>query len=444
MQSRTRYAVLAGGAAMALFLTACSGGSGSTGSGDGTSGGAEPVSTEFTYWSQWKEGESQQIVMAQAIEDFEAETGITVNVEWQGRQNVQSTVPTLSTPTVPDLIDSSYLKLYPSLVATSQAHSMADAWATEVDGGKTVADLVPATYLDSIDITGDDGDPWMVPYTLSTDSIWYNAAEHPEIAANPPATWDELIALLDQLKANGETPIALDGDIPGYNVYWFSSILMRLEGPGSLYALASDKTGAAWDDPNVLKAAEMVQQLVDGGYFIDGYGASKFPTQQQQWADNQAALLFMGPWVPTETAPYAADGFEYASFPFPAVGDSSVNSARADFTGFAVPANAEHADAAQQFAAFFLRTEYQTALAQDAEILPIRADVDVAPSQTNVYTYLQGADSYYQQNDGVAFPGYNDQVFFALDDALVLGSSTAQQFVDAARSGTVEYWESQG
>src|SRR5699024_6747256 len=199
MQFRSHTAVLAGGAAIALALTACSG---------GTSGDDDGPSTEFTYWSQWKEGESQQIVMAQAIEDFEAETGITVNVQWQGRDNVQRTVPTLSTPTVPDLVDSSYLKLYPSLVATGQAHGLADAWATEVDDGQTVTDLVPAAYLDSIDITGEDDQPWMVPYMLSSDAIWFNAAEHPEIAENPPATWEEFIALLDQLKADGQTPIA--------------------------------------------------------------------------------------------------------------------------------------------------------------------------------------------------------------------------------------------
>lgn len=434
MQIRTRAAFVAGGTALALVLTACSGGS----SGD------DGPSTEFTYWSMWNEGEAQQEVMAQAIEDFEAETGITVNVQWQGRDNVQRVVPTLSTPTVPDLVDSSFVKLYPALVATDQALGLSEAWQTEVDDGQTVADLIPADYLDSIDITTADGEPWMVPYNLTSDAIWFNAAEHPELVENPPATWDDFIALLDELKADGIAPLAADGDIPGYNVYWFSTILLRLEGPGALYDLASDETGAAWDDPAVLQAAEMVQQLVDGGYFIDGYDASKFPTQQQQWADNQAALLFMGSWAPTETTPYAAEDFEYASFPFPTIGDSGHDSARADFSGFAVPANAQHADAAQQFAAFYLRGEYQSALAQDAGLIPIRADAEVAPEQQSVFEHLGSAGSFHQQNDGVAFPGYNDQVFWNLDDALVLGNSTAEEFVDQAQTATIEYWENQG
>src|SRR5699024_7853178 len=74
MHFRMRTALAAGVTAAAMTLAACSG----PGSGD------EP-SEEFTYWSMWKEGEPQQKVMAQAIEDFEAETGITVDVQWQGR-----------------------------------------------------------------------------------------------------------------------------------------------------------------------------------------------------------------------------------------------------------------------------------------------------------------------------------------------------------------------
>src|SRR5699024_580842 len=214
MQIRMRTALVAGVTAAAMTLAACSG----PGAGD------DGPSEEFTYWSMWKEGEPQQKVMAQAIEDFEAETGITVEVQWQGRNNVQRTVPTLSTHTGPDLVDSSYVKLYPALVATQQALGLDQAWQAEVEDGKTVSDLIPQSYLDSIDIMNDDGQPWMVPYNLTSDAIWFNEAEYPEIAKNPPQTWAEFIDLLDELKQDGVAPIAIDGDIPGYNAYWFTTI----------------------------------------------------------------------------------------------------------------------------------------------------------------------------------------------------------------------------
>src|SRR5699024_11944437 len=76
MHFRMRTALAAGVTAAAMTMAACSG----PGSGD------DP-SEEFTYWSMWKEGEPQQKVMAQAIEDFEAETGITVDVQWRSEEH---------------------------------------------------------------------------------------------------------------------------------------------------------------------------------------------------------------------------------------------------------------------------------------------------------------------------------------------------------------------
>ncbi|MPV38149.1 extracellular solute-binding protein [Georgenia subflava] len=428
-----RAAALAAIGAASLVLAACSDSGADSGSGE--------ESTEFTYWSMWKEGEPMQVVMAQAIEDFEAETGITVDAQWQGRDNVQRTVPTLSTRTGPDLVDGSYVKLFPAIVASGQALGLDEAWTAESEGG-TLEEVVPARYLETIDIELEDGQPWMVPYTITSDAVWFDAASHPDLVESPPQTWDDFIGLLDSLEADGQTPIALDGDIPGYNAYWFTTLLLRNSGPGSLHAIAADETGESWKDPAVLDAAEKVQQLVDGGYFVDGYDASKFPTHQQEWAAGDAALLFMGTWAPMETQTYASEGFDFASMPFPLTSGDH-NSARADFNGFVVPRNADNADAAQKFAAFYLQEKYQ-ALAAEGGQLPVREDVEPPAEQAGVWAHLQEADSFHQQNDGVAFPGYNDKVFWAINDELVLGKIDAQEFVDKMAAATAEYWAEQG
>ncbi|SIN88679.1 ABC transporter substrate-binding protein [Agromyces cerinus] len=397
-------------------------------------------SDALTYWSMWKEGEAQQKVVAAAIADFEDETGITVNVQWQGRDNVKKVVPTLNTNKVPDLVDGSFAKLAPILAETGQAKSLTEAYDAEVDGS-TVADLIPSAYLDADELSVDGGDaPWMLPYSLTSDAIWYNAAAHPELVENPPATWDDFIDTLDQLKADGEAPLAIDGDVSGYNAYWFTAAIVRTAGPGSLKEIATDPTGEGWDRPEALEAAEMVEQLVDGGYFIDGFNASKWPAQQQAWADNQAALLFNGTWIPTETGPYAADGFEYSSFPFPHL-DGGNTAQRADFVGFAVPAKAKNAENAQALAAYFLGEEYQNALGTDAKILPIRADAAVSPEMTTVKEALDAADGYFQQNDGISFPGYTEKLLWPAIDQLVLGKVSAAEFIELMKSGQVDYWK---
>lgn len=409
-----------------------------TASGCAPQGGGD--NDTLTYWSMWKEGEAQQKVMAQAIADFEDETGITVDVQWQGRDNVKKVVPTLNTNKVPDLLDGSFAKLAPILAETGQAAPLTEAYDTKVDG-ETASDLIPRKYRDVGSLTTEGADaPWMLPYSLTSDAMWFNAAEHSELAENPPATWDDFINTLDELKADGETPIGIDGDVSGYNAYWYTTLMMRLDGPGSLKKMAADESGEAWGSPEALKAAEMVSELVDGGYFIDGYNASKWPAQQQNWAANKAALMFNGTWIPTETGPYAADGFEYSSFPFPTVDDGPV-SQRADFVGFAVTAKAHNSENAQKFASFFLGKEYQDALGTEAGILPIRADAAVGDDMVSVKEALDNADSFYQQNDGITFPGYSEKLLWPTLDKLVLGTVTPEQFIDQMKSGQADYWK---
>lgn len=420
--------------ALALSAAGCA-------SGAGSSGASETPGGEFTYWSMWKEGEAQQKVVASAVADFQKETGVKVNVQWQGRDNIKKTVPTLNTNSVPDLVDGSSNNLGSLLAATGQAKALTAAYGAEVDG-KKVTDLIPKAYLKNGAITAKGQKAaWMLPYSITSDAIWFNAATHPELVKSPPKTWDDFITTLDKLKASGgEAPIALDGDIGGYNANWYISAMVRLAGPGSVAKIAADKTGAAWDSPNALKAAQMLEQIVKGGYIIPGYNASKWPAQQQAWASNKAALMFNGTWIPTETAPYAAPGMQYSSFPFPLV-DGGSNAKRADFTGFAVPARAKNADNAQKFATFFLKKKYQDELGTQAKILPVRSDAAVSKEMSTVKTALDGAKSYYLQMDGITYPGYNDKLFVPAITNLLLGKTTAQQFVDAMKTGQADYWK---
>ena len=405
----------------------------------GCGGGAD--ANTLTYWSMWKVGEPQQKVLAHAIDDFQRSTGIHVDVQWQGRNNVQKLVPALNTNAVPDLIDGSYVNLYPALAATKQAHGLGSAYRAKVDGQR-VESLIPAKYRKGIDLKLDGGQPWLLPYTVTSDAVWFNAKRHPELVHNPPKTWARFVSVLDEMKAAGQTPLAADGDVAGYNAAYFVTLVDRNLGPGAFKKIAADKTVAGWDDPGVLDAARKVRQLVSGHYLIKGYGASKFPAQQQKWADNKAELMFMGSWLPTESAAYAAKDFSYASFPFPTT-PAGHDSVRADFSGFAVPAKAEHASAAQRFAAFFLGKKYQDELGTKAKIIPIRSDADTAPQLTGVTTALARADSFHQQNDGVAYPGFNEKVFWPKDDELFHGKLTPQQFVHRMKAAQVSYWKTQ-
>lgn len=429
--------IVAAGATVIVALSGCGGGGGSA---NNSSSISKPSGT-LTFWSEYSKGEAQQKVLAEGIKAFEKKSGVTVDVQWQGRNVTQKLQASLNTNNVPDLVESSSAKLSPVMEATSQADDMKKAFNVKVDG-KTVSDWIPKAYLDGSNLIAKDGDPWMLPYTVTTDGLWFNEAKHPDLAKNPPKSWDGLMKTMKQLKADGDTPLAADGDIDGYNAYWFNSLYIKSQGPGSLKKLASDKTGKAWDSPAALDAAKKVQQLVDSGVIIDGYTASKFPAQERKWANNKAALLFCGSWIPTETTPYAASGFKYDSFAFPSKQGKPV-SQRADFIGFAVPKKADNPAAAKAFAAFMIGKKYQDALGTKAKILPIRQDAKTSPELVSEKKALSNATQFYQQNDGIVFPGYLEKVFNPLDDDLFHGKINAKQFVAKMKASQVSYWKTQ-
>lgn len=417
--------------ALALGASACSG---------STSDGSSAGGKTFTYWSMWKEGEPQQKVIAAAIADFEKQSGDKVNVQWVGRQNITKLTAALNTHNVPDLVDGSWANTVPALVNTDQALGLSGAFADKTADGETASSVIPEKYTKSVDINLPSGQPWMLPYNVQTDAFWFNAAKYPELKTNPPKTWAEFITLLDKFKSQGVAPIAADGDVAGYNTYWITTLIDRTGGPGTMKTIASDKTGQAWKAPDVLAAAQKLEQLVKGGYFINGYTASKFPYQQTAFANNKAALIMMGSWLPTEAAAYEAPGFIPDSFPFPTTG--TADSQRLDLSGFVVPKKAKNTATAQQFAAFFLGKKYQTMWAANGGI-PLRTDVSVGASAQSEMTALKGAKTFHQINDGITFTGYATKVLNPADDQLFLGKITPQQFVDTMASTQADYWKSQ-
>lgn len=430
------------GSALALSVSGC-GGASDAGSEAKTADLTTAIDGQsLTYWSMWKEGEPQQKILAAAIADFEKKTGASVKVQWQGRSSTEKLVPALNTNNVPDIVDGAFAKLAPVIGDTGQGLGLAATYDAEVDG-KKVSALIPEKYLANAAIKGEDGQPWMLPYSFSSDGFWFNEATHPNLASNPPKTWEDFMSTLDTLKKSGEVPLAADGDIGGYNSTWFITLMQRLGGPGSFKQLAADKTGAGWDAPEVLDAAKKVESLVKGGYLINGYDSSKWPAQQQLWATGKAALLLNGSWLPTETAPYASPGFKYSSFQFPTVGGKPA-SVRADFVGFAIPKKAKNTAAAQQLALFMLNKKYQDAYGTEAKVLPIRADAATSPEMASIKKALDAATEIHQAFDGVVFPGYLDKVFNPKNDQLFLGKISAETFVQEMKQAQTQYWKDNG
>jgi len=426
-------------ASAAALILAVTVGLASSACSSGESG--EDSAQEFTYWSMWQKKEPQAKVLAEAIQSFEQDTGIKVNVEWQGRDNVTKVLAALRTEDVPDLIDQQYFTISNAIVKNNQFTDLRAVHDMQIPGeGQTVRKVIPEKY-DAFTSAG-DGAHFLVPYEVIGYSIWYNAKALPEVAKNPPKTWQEFAGVLATSKAAGRDPIALDGDIAGYAEYWTSTALVRTLGVGGFNDLVSDKQAAGWDTPQVRTALTAIADLAKQKLFLPGYDSSKFPAIQTKWAQGQADFLYMGSWAPTETKEFAGPGFEYRSFNFPTFG--SDDSLPASVIGFAVPKPADHAKAAEEFIAYFLNKERLSKISSEANNLTPRADVAVPEQLADINALLQ-SKNLSKITDGVLgdYSDFDKKVFQPLNVKLMTGKVTPDEFIGQIASAQRDYWARQ-
>lgn len=420
-------AFLAGGLAV---LTAAS----LTGCGQQVSGGGGDDKT-LTYWSSWSEGEPQQKIFADIIKDFEKQTGVEVDVRWLGRDYVSTVNNANAVGDGPDLYDdaSDHIAEFRSKDGVGDLSGVLDR---EIPGESvTVEDVIPEAVLKA---SSDSEGLGMIPYSVISTAVWFDAAAHPEWVDAPPATFDDFLAVAEEIKVGGEAPIAQDGTINFYNAYWYYWLQMRHGGPGSLAALG--ESADAWDAPSVTAAATDVERLVKAGLFQDDYMGTKFPAAQNAWAAGDNAFNLNGSWLVSETAPNMAAGFDAQTFPFPAV-DGGEESVEVGALGWTINAKAKNPDAAEEFLAFALQKKYFERISTDALNISSRSDVPAPEALAGLQEDLLAATSVNSTYDSAPalHAGWWNDVFLPLSDKLLAGSITAADFVAQGKQLTTDY-----
>lgn len=431
-------ALLGAGVATALVVTGCATGAGANDPAAGTGDG-----THFTYWSMWQAKEPQAKVLQAAIDAFGRETGVKVDVQWQGRQVLQKLSPTLRTGAAADLVDQSVNQLGATLANTGQDTDLTGVYGMPVPGENAkVSDVIPQKYLPYL--KDKDGKVFLVPYEVAGEAVWFDAAKNPDLATNPPRTWADLTAALDRMKTQGGTALAVDADNVGAATYWPLLVLQRQLGTDDLVKLAGDRTGASWDDPKVLAAAQKVEQLVKGGYLAPGFNAGQYPAQQNQWAQGKAALILQGSWVPSESASYLAPGFKPSSFQLPAI-DGGNQAVGVNFFGFAVPKSAKNSKAATKFIAYFLNRQRLSGISTEAQNITPRTDIPAPEALTTLQQAFTSREVY-PDGAGLAlkYGTWQTTVLQPSAQALVQGRISAQDFVTQTKQASVDYWKSHG
>lgn len=325
----------------------------------------------------------------------------------------------------------------PTLVFSWGNGGMLKSW---VDAGKIYdlsADVqanptMTSRYLPSVMKAGQlDGKTYALPNnSIQPVMLFYNKDLFAQIGAQPPQTWDELMALVPKFNAAGIAPLSIGGQSKWPQLMWEEYLVDRIGGPEVFNAIAANKPDA-WSDPAVTRANQMIQQLVDANGFVKGFNSIDTDSNADTALlfTGKAAMYLMGSWAfPTikDADPqFAANKLGYTTFPTVSGGAGNpkdIVGNPANFWSIAAHATNEQKQAAVQYLKDSLMSDsYVDSLLASGSVPPVNGIQDKlakAPDPaylTYVYNLAADAPSFQMSWDQALSTGQADALLTNLD-----------------------------
>ncbi|MDE0111794.1 MAG: extracellular solute-binding protein [Albidovulum sp.] len=236
-------------------------------------------------------------------------------------------------------------------------------------------DVVAKAVADSA--TMYNGERYLVPFNYHYAGMFYNKKVFADAGVTElPTDWEGFLALCEQLKSNGVTPIALGSKFRWPAQFWFDYLLLRTAGPEYRAALMSGS--AAYDDEEVKEAMAIWRELVEMGYFLPNSNADTWTDASDKVARGDAAMTLMGTWITGYWNGLGLEpGVDYDYFPFPAMREGVANSVVGPIDGLVISSNVENQEGAEAFLAYMMsNTDVQSHWTSSYGALSANVNVD--------------------------------------------------------------------
>jgi len=320
--------LLAVAAAPILLLAACGDddddGGGAEGDTEDTSGeGAEGQAENTGDVNLMSAGEPEEVDAYQTIFDdlINSETDYVAEVESVGSFEEQFQIRaeggTLDVAAVPQP------GAIPGLVESGALTSLEDL-GLDVDA---LTELVGESFMALGEV---DGEHYGLPTNINLKSmVWYPKDDFDAAGYEVPETWDDLIALSDQIVADGSTPWCVGFESEGSTGWpatdWMEDIMLRTAGVDVYDQWVNHEI--PFNDEAVVNAGELFGQIMfTDGYVLGGadqtpsipFGDAPGPLFQDPpgcWLHRQASFITAQAGFP----PDAEAGVDYDWFALPAI-----------------------------------------------------------------------------------------------------------------------------
>lgn len=162
-----------------------------------------------------------------------------------------------------------------------------------------------------------DGKTYGVPYNSQPIVMFYNKTLFGELGLEIPKTWDELLAVSEQIKASGTAPMVI-GSKDGWATQFITTSqfgLYQHDNPDVFAQLASGEK--KWTDPEFSTYFDGMKELADKGYLLENSVGLSYDQVAQVFKEGKAAMWPMGEWGYSENFDADFSAFELGAFPIP-------------------------------------------------------------------------------------------------------------------------------
>jgi raffinose/stachyose/melibiose transport system substrate-binding protein len=333
-------------------------------SGGGQASGGK---TTIVYWSMWNEAEPQGQVIARAAEAFTKETGIQVDVNFNGRDIRKTLQPALDAGEAIDMFDEDVDRVTSAWGNYLLPLDQYVGKSYPTTGGQPYSSVISKTLLDlSKSLSG--GQVKAIPYQPFVFTTMYNKALFQQAGITAlPKTWDDLLAAFAKLKAAGITGITVDD---AYMACLFGYCMDRMVGSDATAAMVKNND---FRGPQVLEFAKAWEAIAKNGYISPKAASNIYPAGQiEEIAAGKVAMYLNGTWLPNEIKGNAPD-MQWGAFAWPSIGTRGDPATANNFGSqtFAINKNSKHPEETFRFIVYLTTGAWDETLARESIGIPM-------------------------------------------------------------------------
>lgn len=205
------------------------------------------------------------------------------------------------------LDDEAYKTKFKAYAAGSEMPDLVSVWGQpgfidEVIDAGILTELNPDDYSDygfiqgSFDGFSKEGKLYGLPRNTDVLVMYYNAKMFEDNGWEVPTTYEEFISLSETINDAGIIPVAMDGGDKWPLYIYMYDIMNKLNGEGTMQKCLDAIESGDYSDEMFVKGADMLREAAEKNVFEVGFETTDYGTAQNLFANEQAAMYYMGSW----------------------------------------------------------------------------------------------------------------------------------------------------